>query len=216
LAREGARVALASRRAEDLHRVRDELAACGLPDALVVPTDMADEAAVVRLAQAVGVAFGRLDILVNNAGVALSAPVTETSAQDWDRLMAVNARGPFLLCREAIPLLSRSRGLIFNVASVVGVKGYANQAAYTASKHALMGFTKVLAQEVKPLGIRVHAICPGGVATDMVRQMRPDIDAAQLIQPEEIADLIVFLATRKGNAVIDQVNLRRAASDPWF
>jgi 3-oxoacyl-[acyl-carrier protein] reductase len=160
--------------------------------------------------------FGRLDILVNNAGMGVFGPLVDTSTEEWDRVMAVNARGPFLLCREAIPLLrQQAHSFIINITSVVGVKGYANQAAYSASKHAVMGMTRALAKEVHADGIRVHAICPGGVDTDLVRDARPDLDPSVLIQPEEIADLVVFLVTRHGQAVVDEIHVRRAASTPW-
>ena len=131
-------------------------------------------------------------------------------------LMAVNARAPFLLSKEAIPYLKRSdMATIINISSVVGVKGYINQGAYTASKHALMGLTKVLAQEVFQDGIRVHVISPGGVATSMVELTRPDIDPSTLISPEEIAEIVLFLLTHRGNAVIDEINVRRSANPPW-
>ena len=220
LAREGAAVVLAARTESDLEAAREEIESTG-GRALVAPVDLTDEAAIRHLIDTVRNTFGRLDILVNNAGLALRSAVADTPTEDWDRTMAVNVRAPFVLCREALPLMSADDGaeaprFIVNIASVVGVKGYVAQAAYTASKHALMGFTKVFAQEAKPLGIRVHAICPGGVATPMVQEMRPDLDTSVLMAPEEIADIVLFLVTRRGNAVIDQVNVRRQASEPWF
>jgi len=219
LAREGAAVVIAGRSAETLEEARAEIEkACGGEVRVVaVPTDVAEEAAIQRLIARVQRTFGRLDILVNNAGLAVNKPFEQTTTGDWDLLMAVNARGPFLLCRECLPLLRESdAATIINIASVVGIKGYAEQAAYTASKHALMGMTKVLAQEVQKDGIRVHSICPGGVATDMVRRMRPDIPDDVLMRPEEIAEIVLFLLTHRGNAVIDDIHIRRAASAPWF
>ena len=140
----------------------------------------------------------------------------ETSTDDWDEMMAVNARGPFLVCRESIPYLKKQKtSWIINISSVVGVKGYANQSAYSASKHALMGMTKSLAREVKDDGIRVHAICPGAVDTEMITRARPDIDRSELIKPEEIADAVLFLTSQSGNAVIDQINIRRRSGTPW-
>ena len=122
----------------------------------------------------------------------------------------MNARAPFFLCKEAFPYLKESgKPIVINIASVVGFKGYANQSVYSSSKHALTGFTKVFAKEVQPYGIRVHLISPGGVATEMVKQMRPDIDAGELIQPEEIAEIVRFIVTRKGNGTIDQFYIRR-------
>lgn len=160
--------------------------------------------------------FGRIDILINNAGVAIPKPFYDTTAEEWDLHMAVNARAPFLLCREALPYLRLSNGAaIINISSVVGTKGYVNQAAYSASKHALMGFSKVLAQEVHKDGIRVHVISPGGVATDMVTKMRPDIDTEELISPRDIADIAEFLLVHRSNAVIDEIGVHRATNQPW-
>jgi 3-oxoacyl-[acyl-carrier protein] reductase len=214
LAENGAWVALAARTEAALHALRREIESGG-GRALAAATDITSEPQVKELVRSTVEQFGRLDILINNAGVGYYAPLVETTVEQWEQMMAVNARGPFLLCREAIPHMERG-GFIINIASVVGVKGYVKQAAYTASKHALMGMTKVLAQEVQPAGIRVHAICPGGVDTDLVRQARPDLDSSVLMEPEEIADIILFLLTRRGNAVIDDIHVRRAASDPWF
>ena len=160
--------------------------------------------------------FAGLDVLINNAGVANPFSVENTPLDQWDLMMAVNARAPFLLCKKAIPYLKQSQlATIINMSSVVGRKGYVNQAAYTASKHALTGFTKALAKEVQPMGIRVHLISPGGVATEMLAKTRPDLSTAGLIQPEEIAEIIEFLINKRGNSMIDEVNLRRNSSQPF-
>ena len=222
LAAEGMNVALAARTEEDLQDVAETIEAesppsGGVPRALPVPTDVTREDSVKDLASRVEAVYGGLDVVVNNAGVATKKPLAETTTEEWDRTMAVNARGPFLMCRECLPLLRESdRPFIINVASVVAIKAYYNQGAYTASKHALRGMTRVLAQEYEEEGIRVHEISPGGVATEMVLQTRPDLDETVLMKPQDIADIAVFLLTREGNAVIDEVRVRRAASDPWF
>lgn len=157
-----------------------------------------------------------MDILINNAGIAIQKSLNETSVSEWDLHMAINARAPFLLCRGAIPYLKKSdAATIINISSVVGYKGYINQGAYTVSKHALMGLTKVLAQEVFKDDIRVHVIAPGGVLTDMVTQMRPDLDTSMLITPEEIADIALFILTHRGHAVIDEINVHRFSNSPW-
>ena len=213
--RAGAGVALAARSTSELDRVREEIEAAG-GTALSFPTDLGREEEAVALVRDVVSHFGRLDILVNNAAAGKFGPLTETSASDWDEVMRVNARGPFILCREAIPHLAKQEGsYVVNICSVVSVKGYENQSVYTASKHALLGMTKSLAREVQGLGIRVHAVCPGGVDTDLVGHARPDLDRSVLMQPDEIADTVLFLVTRKGNAVIDEMHLRRASSTPW-
>ena len=155
-------------------------------------------------------AFGGLDLLVNCAGVPQKGPFTEVTPEEWDKVFAVNARAPFFICQAALePLKKSSKPMVINIASVVGFKGYINQSVYSSSKHALTGFTKVFAKEVQPFGIRVHLISPGGVATEMVKKMRPDIDPSELIQPEEIAEIVRFLVTRKGSGTIDQFYIRR-------
>lgn len=215
LASNGARLSLAARTAAELEAARADIEALGGQSASFL-TDVSREEDVVALVQRTVERFGRLDILINNAGIGIFGPLAETTSEQWDRLFAVNVRGPFLLCREAIPHLRlQELAFIINISSVVGVKGYANQVAYSASKHALMGMTKALAREVQGDGIRVHAICPGVVDTGMAGQARPDLDPSVLMQPEEIADVVLFLVTRRGNAVVDELIVRRAASTPW-
>ena len=215
LADEGAAVALVARTRAELETVRKQIEAGG-GRGLVLPADVSSEGDVVSAVRTTVGAFGRLDILVNNAGIGIFGPLAEMTTQTWDHVMGVNARGTFLFCREAIPHLRRqNRATIVNIVSAVGHKGYFNQAIYGASKHAIMGMTKALAKEVQADGIRVHAISPGGVDTDLIRDARPDLDASVLMQPEEIADIVLFLVTRSGNAVIDEIRVRRAASLPW-
>ncbi len=160
--------------------------------------------------------FGKLDILVNNAGIGAFGPLSDLSTAQWDRVMAVNVRGPFLFCRECLPYLrSRPLSFIVNIASVVAVKGYPNQSVYGASKHALLGMSKALAKEVQQDGVRVHVLCPGGVDTDLAAAARPDLDRSELMSPQEIADAVYYLVTRRGKAVIDEIHLRRQSSLPW-
>jgi 3-oxoacyl-[acyl-carrier protein] reductase len=215
LARNGALVSLAARTEAQLEAVRAEIEALG-GQAASFRADISLEADVVSLVRHTVERFGRLDILINNAAVGTFGLLEETSTEEWDRSMAVNARGPFLMCREAIPFLrQQEQSFIINISSVVGVRGYANQSVYSASKHALMGMTSALAKEVQSDGIRVHAICPGGIDTQLIREARPDLDPSVLIQPEEIAEIVVFLLTRRGNAVVDEIHVRRSASTPW-
>ncbi len=215
LARHGARVALTARTEAELEAVQAEIETFG-GQAACFPSDITQEAQVITLIGRTVERWGRLDILVNNAGMVLGKPLQETSAAEWDQVMAVNARAPFLLCREAIPFLSQQDiSFIINIASVVATKGYINQSIYGASKHALLGMSKALAKEVQEDGIRVHVISPGGVDTEQLGLARPELDRSVLMQPEDIADIVLFLVTRQGNAVIDEINVRRAASTPW-
>ncbi|MBT3191254.1 MAG: SDR family oxidoreductase [Verrucomicrobia bacterium] len=215
LAAHGCGVMLAARDEAAMEDVRGEIEAAG-GRACTTVCDMGDEASVVALVADTLKAFGRLDVLVNNAGFGIYGPMESSNTTEWDAVMAVNARGPYILCREAVPhLRKQSLAHIVNIGSVVSVKGYAEQAIYTASKHALQGMTKALAREVQSDGIRVHALCPGGVDTELVSKARPDLDRSVLMHPEEIADIVLFLVTRRGNAIIDEISVRRASSMPW-
>lgn len=160
--------------------------------------------------------MGGIDVVINNAGMAFAKSVEETSIDDWDKVMKLNVRAPFLICRESLKYLKNSDcASIINISSVVGIKGYENQSAYSASKHALMGFTRAMAKEFQKYDIRVHTLAPGGVATEMVLGTRPDLDASVLIEPDEIADIVWFILTRRGNAVVEEYNIRRNANIPF-
>ncbi len=216
LAQEAATVVLAARSIRKLQETADQVTKAG-GKAQIVVTELTEEESIKNLVKVTNEKFSRLDILVNNAGVTHSANLEETTTEDWERCMQVNARAPFILCREALGLLRKSQaGYIINIASVVGVKGYPLQSAYTSSKHALRGMTISLAEELRDSNIRVHLLCPGGVDTELVQKVRPDIKRDELMQPEEIAELVLYLITHKGNAVIDELHIRRATSTPWF
>lgn len=215
LARAGARVALAARSRPQLEEALSEIHASG-GSGIAVPTDVSSESEVAHLFERVREDFGRLDVLVNNAGLGIFGPLEELRTEDLDRVLAVNVRGTFLCAREALKLMKpRRKGYIINVASVVGFRGYANQSAYTASKHAVMGLTKSLALEAQPYDIRVSAILPGGVDTDLVRQARPDIPQSDLMQPEDIAQVVLFLLSLSDRAAIDEIYIRRRKSAPF-
>jgi len=216
LAQETATIVLAARSIQQLQITAEQVTKAG-GEAHTVHVELTEEQSIRNLIQVTGEKLGRLDILVNNAGVTHSAPLEQTSSDDWQRCISINATAPFILCREALPLLKKSQAAhIINIASVVGVKGYPLQSAYTASKHALRGMTISLAEELRGSNIRVHVLCPGGVDTDMVDRVRPDIAKDELIKPEEIAELVLYLVTHKGNAVVDELRIRRATSAPWF
>ena len=193
----------------DLAALEETAKQCSTKTCSIV-ADLADVSSAQKIVNETLEAFGGIDLLVNCAGIPQKGPFTEVTPQEWDRIFAVNARAPFFLCQAALEPLKRSaRPIVINISSVVGFKGYIHQSVYASSKHALAGFTKVFAKEVQPFGIRVHLISPGGVATEMVKKMRPDIDPSELIEPEEVAEIVRFLVTRKGNGTIDQFYLRR-------
>ena len=134
-----------------------------------------------------------MDVLINNAGCAANAPFEEVTPAEFDRIMNINVRVPFLLTQLALPYLKRSEtATIINIASVTGHSGYPQQSVYSASKHALLGLTKSIAAEYYKENIRVHAISPGGVYTDMVKITRPDLSSEGMIMPEDIAEIVHF------------------------
>lgn len=161
LANENMRLALVSRDEKALLKLKNEICP-GQDRVLTLPYDLTDIEAPGKIISDTINHFGSLDVLINNAGIAKSIPFEETTLADWENHINLNARAPFFMCQAAVKYLRKSDiPTIINMASVVATKGYVNQGAYTASKHAILGFTKVLAQEVMKDNIRVHAISPG-------------------------------------------------------
>lgn len=215
LAESGAAVVLAARSNDELEQVAERIRGAG-GTAFARATDISDESEVTSLFRFIAGQSGRLDILVNNAGVGRFGPVREFPVSEFDHVLAVNLRGAFLCCREAMSVMVRRKsGTIINVASVVGFRGYENQAAYTASKHGVMGLTKALAIEAQSHNIRVSAVLPGGVDTALVREARPDLNASALMQPVDIAQAIEYLLSLSERAAVDQIYIRRRMSKPF-
>lgn len=215
-AREGAKVLVADvavEGGEETVRMIKDLGA----DAAFVKADVSVEAEVAEMvAEAVG-RFGGLDVAVNNAGIeGALAPTAEYPEETWERVIAINLTGVWRSMRHEIPeLLKRGGGAIVNVASILGVVGFANAPAYTAAKHGVVGLTKVAAMEYAPQGIRINVVGPGFIETPMVMERgveagrHPDVQAqiAQLHpigrmgKPEEIADAILFLASEQATFI---------------
>ena len=214
LAGRGAHVLLAARTQSELEETASRIATTG-GSADVLTTDVADEAQVEQLFTRTD-ELGRLDILVNNAGIGLFGPAVDFATTDFDRVLQINLRGTFLCSRAALKrMIPACRGMIINIASVVGFKGYPQQAAYTASKHGVMGLTKSFAAEAQEHGIRVSAILPGGVDTEMVAKARPDLDPSGLIRPEDIANTTLYLLSLSDQATVDQIYIRRRDGIPF-
>ena len=214
LAERGARVVLAARTAEDLQSAVEQIKAAG-GEGQAVPADITDESSVEKLFAKVR-QLGRLDILINCAGVGRFGPVQDFTAEDLDLVLGVNLRGTFFCCREAMRIMvGQKSGFVINISSVVGIKGYPNQAAYTASKHGVVGLTKSLAVEGQEHNVRVSVIMPGGVDTEMVGQARPDLDRSILMQPEDIAQAVLYLLSLSERAHVDEIYIRRRSSSPF-
>ncbi len=183
--------------------------------AIALAGDVSDEAAVAQIVGEANAYFGRIDVLVNNAGVLSSAPVESLATEAWERVMAVNAKGTFLLTRAVLAgMRARHYGRIVTIASIGGKQGAPGQAHYSASKAAVMGFTRVLAQEVGGDGITANCVCPGIIVTEMGRANLADqasIDhwvgltaLRRLGQPEDVAGPVAFLASDEAAFITGQ------------
>lgn len=159
--------------------------------------------------------FGRIDILVNNAGYARFVPLKDMTLDNWRQTLDVNMTGPFLCTQAVLPsMIAHGSGRIINISSLAGLKPYPHQGAYCASKHGLNGFTKVLAMELRPYGIGVHSICPGGIDTRLTREAMPERDKTDWMTPEDVAHAALYLATLSPRATTDEIVVRRFDSVP--
>jgi NAD(P)-dependent dehydrogenase (short-subunit alcohol dehydrogenase family) len=186
---------------------------------LDVPGDVSLEADVAALAERVRERFEHVDVLVNNAGISSIAPAEETPLEEWRRVLEVNLTGPFLLCRAFGRLmLEAGRGSIVNVASVAGIQGIADRAAYNASKHGLIGLTRTLAAEWGGRGVRVNAVCPGWVKTEMDvedqagggysdRDIVERVPMGRFAAPGDVASAVAFLADPERSGFVNGVAL---------
>ncbi len=210
LAEEGWDLVLTARNREKLTEIGEACKQRGATVTLIL-ADISNEASV----QSLFTEAGAIDLLVNNAGIGIFGELTEMALEDWRDVHRINVEGTFLCLREAMRgMKQRKGGRIINISSVVGVKGYPSQGAYGASKHALLGLTKTAIEEGRDANIRIHAICPGGVATEMIKQSRPDLtDFSAMIQPEDVAEAVDYLCRLPANITVDVIHRRRAASD---
>jgi meso-butanediol dehydrogenase/(S,S)-butanediol dehydrogenase/diacetyl reductase len=221
-AREGADLFLVATRAGNLAEVEAAVAGHGRT-AAIHGADVSDPDAVAAMFAAAVDALGRVDIVVNNAGVYKGKPFADYTTDEFDRVMKVNAYGTFHVMQQAVRhMATLERGKIVNIASTAGKWESPNQAAYNASKHAVVGLTRCAALETAAQGITVNAICPGFVETDMVDQFKDHADRmgisfeelktamlarvpmGRLLAPEEIAHIAVYLAARESDGMTGQ------------
>ncbi|HEX4167256.1 MAG TPA: SDR family oxidoreductase [Bryobacteraceae bacterium] len=188
--------------------------------------DIAAETTAKAVAETAGDRFGRVDVLVNNAGVSHICPAEKTTVEDWRRVLDVNLLGPFLLSREIGRLmLAQGSGSIVNVASIAGLLGIADRAAYNASKHGLIGLTRTLAAEWGGRGVRCNAVCPGWVKTPMDvapqaagfysdSDIEGRVPMARFASPLDIASAIAFLADENQSGFVNGHTL--SVDGGWF
>jgi NAD(P)-dependent dehydrogenase (short-subunit alcohol dehydrogenase family) len=207
LAREGAAVVLAARSGPELDGVAREIEQAG-GRALAVPTDVRQEASVEALVRRALAEWRQVDVLVNAAGVATFAPVTDSKLDDWDEMLAVNLRGAVLGCRAVLPvMIGRRRGTIINVGSVVTSRALTGSAAYTASKYGLLGFSRVLAEEMRPHGVRVGVLSAGATDTPLWDAMPGAPARDRMLRADQVAEAALLMASLGPNAALEEVTL---------
>ncbi len=212
----GMKLAITGRNAEKLHALAEELRANGT-EVLECTGDLASLAFVEKVLDSTEQAFGGVDVIINNAGLSHNCTVEEMTPELFDSIMEVNVRAPYFMCQKAIPALKQSScATIINICSVVAHKGYPKQSVYAASKHALLGLSKSLANELFRENIRVHVISPGSVFTPMIAMVRPDLSPEGMILPEDIASIAGFyLEMRASNCVVDEIEAHRVTKEPF-
>jgi NAD(P)-dependent dehydrogenase (short-subunit alcohol dehydrogenase family) len=214
LAKQGVKVVLCGRRDQPLDAVVREILLAG-GQALGVQADISQEKDVARVVSSAMDVFGGVDILVNNAGIGGGSAIHDHSIEEWDQIIAVNLRGPFLLCRAVLPFMrSKRNGHIINISSESGMEHYSQDGAYGVSKHALNALGEYIQRENQDFGIRLDTICPGMVVTEMT-EFSKGLDHTKCLYPDDIADLVVWLLTRRENIKIGRPVLIQTMKNPW-
>jgi len=213
LGKAGAKVACIARNEAKLKETVDEIAAAG-GAAEAFALNVTDSEAVQQLVEKIALQWERLDIVVNNAGITRDTLLPRMSDEEWDDVISTNLRSVFLFSRAAIQAMMRKRyGRIINISSVSGIMGNPGQANYSASKAAIIGFTRTVAREIAKRKVTVNSICPGFVATELTDVLGPAVQdevkkrvpAKRLGQAEEIADAVLYLASESGSYITGQV-----------
>jgi NAD(P)-dependent dehydrogenase (short-subunit alcohol dehydrogenase family) len=216
LAEAGAAVIAADVQPEAGERTADGLRQRHPAKAAGMMLDVSDARAAEAAVRQVVAQFGRLDVLVNNAGVDRTVPIEELSIEDWDRVLGVNLRGPFLLSKAAFPLMKRQAGgHIVNIVSTASKRAWANAAAYHASKWGLLGLSHALHVEGRASGVKVTAVVAGGMRTAFLLDRFPDLDPARLQDPKNVAATVRFILGQPAETVIPEVTVLPMQESSW-
>lgn len=213
LAEAGARVSVSDIQGEQADSVAKEISQMG-KDAMAYKADVSNASDVGNMVKETHKNMGRIDFLINNAGVTRDNLLLRMKEEDWDLVMSVNLKGTFLCTKEVLPIMSKQRsGRIVNIASIVGVTGNPGQANYSASKAAVIGFTKTTAREYAGRGITANAVAPGFIDTMMTQglndgtkqKLLQQIPLGRLGTPDEIAGVVKFLVSKEASYITGQV-----------
>ncbi len=215
LSNAGAKVALLDIRGELAENVAKDIRDCG-QEALAVTVDLTDEKAVWAALDQVIERFGHIDFLINNAGTDKTESIEDISIEDWDRVIQVNLRAPFLTAKYTLPLMKKNgSGHIVNIASTAAKRAWANASAYHASKWGLVGFSHALHVEGRKDGVKVTALIAGGMKTPFLLDRFPDIDTDTLQDPRNVAETVHYVLTQPDETVIPEVMVLPMRETSW-
>lgn len=215
LCESGATVVLADIREDQAQALASELGTSGNKVQPLV-LDVCNEVLIERAIQRIRSEHGRLDVLVNNAGTDRTVSVEDLSVEDWDRVIATNLRGPFVLSKYAFPIMKeQGRGHIVNIVSTAARRAWPNAAAYHASKWGLLGFSHALHTEGRPHNIKVTAVIAGGMRTPFLLDRFPDIDVDTLQDPRNVAETVRFVLTQPDETVIPEMMVIPMRETSW-
>jgi NADP-dependent 3-hydroxy acid dehydrogenase YdfG len=211
---QGAKVVICGRRENPLNETSQTIQKAK-GECLPIQADVSQFEDVQRLVEVTVKTYGRVDILVNNAGIGGGSNIHNHYVGIWDRIMATNLRGPFMMAREVLPTMRAQRyGHIINISSESGLEYYPGNGAYGVSKHALNDLGEYIQRENQEFNIRIDTVCPGMVVTEM-SENSPGLDHSKCLYPEDIADLVVWLVTRRENVKIGRPILIQTMENPW-
>ncbi|MUG93351.1 SDR family NAD(P)-dependent oxidoreductase [Scytonema sp. UIC 10036] len=211
----GASVVVADIRDDLANKVSGEIQSNGF-QAQPLVLDVTNEEQVETAIHKIVSQYGRLDALINNAGTDVTVSIEELSIKDWDRILAVNLRAPFIMSKFALPVMKEQKsGHIINISSTAAKRAWPNASAYHASKWGLLGFSHALHVEARPYNIKVTALVAGGMETPFLLDRFPDIDVSKLQNPKNVAATIRFLLSTPEGTVIPEMMVLPMAESSW-
>ena len=215
LAEAGVQVIAADKREVLVEEVAAGLTASGLA-AVALGLDVTNEGQAQQVIRQVVGDYGRIDGLINNAGTDETLSIEELTVEQWDRVLNVNLRGPFIMSKYVFPVMrEQGGGHIVNIASTAAKRAWANAAAYHASKWGLLGLSHTLHVEGRPLGIKVTAVVAGGMRTPFLLERFPDIDPGLLQDPRNVAETVRFVLTQPEETVIPEIMVLPMRETSW-